>query len=131
MVNDKYGTASTSDWLDRVRKRRVRIQGCSASFVSPEGLILTNWHCVVGCSAELSSAENDYVKNGFMPATREEEKRCPGQTAEVLTDITDVTDRVTAIGAGLEGAAFNAARQAEVAKIQDEACAGDPKQTCQ
>ena len=130
-VNDKYGTRIDQAWLDRVRNAAVRIQGCSASFVSDQGLILTNWHCVVGCSQELSSPEQDYVKNGFMTANREEEKRCPGQTAEVLVDIVDVTDRVLAAGAGLEGAAFNAARTAETNAIQTEACAGDPKFNCQ
>jgi hypothetical protein len=130
-VNQKYGTRIDQAWLDRVRNASVRIQGCSASFVSDQGLILTNWHCVVGCSQELSDAQNDYVKNGFMPATREEERRCPGQTAEVLTDITDVTERVLAAGAGLEGAAFNAARTAEVTAIQREGCGEDPKLTCQ
>ena len=130
-VNDKYGTRIDQAWLDRVRNAAVRIQGCSASFVSDQGLILTNWHCVVGCVAELSSPEQDYVKNGFLTANREEEKRCPGQTAEVLVDIVDVTDRVLGAGVGLEGAAFNAARTAETNTIQTEACAGDPKFNCQ
>ncbi|TAJ56214.1 S46 family peptidase [Brevundimonas sp.] len=130
-VNDKYGTHIDQAWLDRVRNAAVRIQGCSASFVSDQGLILTNWHCVVGCAQELSSPEQDYVKNGFLTANREEEKRCPGQTAEVLVDIVDVTDRVLGAGVGLEGAAFNAARTAETNAIQTEACAGDPKFSCQ
>ncbi|MFJ6024861.1 S46 family peptidase [Brevundimonas sp. NPDC092305] len=130
-VNQKYGTRIDQAWLDRVRNASVRIQGCSASFVSDEGLILTNWHCVVGCAQELSTPEHDYVKNGFLPATREEEKKCPGQTAEVLTEITDVTDRVLGAGQGLEGAAFNAARRAEIGRIQQEACGGDAKFNCQ
>jgi hypothetical protein len=130
-VNQKYGTRIDQAWLDRVRNASVRIQGCSASFVSPEGLVLTNWHCVVGCVQELSTPEQDWVKNGFMAATREEERRCPGQTAEVLTEIVDVTDRVLGAGQGLEGAAFNAARSAEINAIQTEACAGDPKMSCQ
>ncbi|WP_420471795.1 S46 family peptidase [Brevundimonas sp. FT23042] len=130
-VNQRYGTHLDQQWLDRVRNASVRIQGCSASFVSPEGLILTNWHCVVGCSQELSSPQEDLVKNGFMAGTREEERRCPGQTAEVLTEIVDVTDRVLAAGEGLEGAAFNSARAAEIGRIQTEACAGDAKFSCQ
>ena len=130
-VNQLYGTNIDQAWLDRVRNAAVRIQGCSASFVSPEGLILTNWHCVVGCSQELSTAEQDFVANGFMSANREEERRCPGQTAEVLTNITDVTDRVLAAGAGLEGAAFNTARGQAINAIQQEACQGDAKLTCQ
>jgi V8-like Glu-specific endopeptidase len=130
-VNQRYGTRLDQAWLDRVRNASVRIQGCSASFVSKDGLILTNWHCVVGCAQELSSPQEDLVKNGFLSATREEERRCPGQTAEVLTEIVDVTDRVLAAGEGLEGAAFNAARSAEINRIQTEACAGDAKFSCQ
>nr|WP_315051990.1 S46 family peptidase [uncultured Brevundimonas sp.] len=130
-VNEKYGTNIDQAWLDRVRNAAVRLQGCSASMVSNEGLILTNHHCVVSCVQDLSTAENDYVKNGWMPATREEEKKGPGQTAEILTDIVDVTDRVTGAGAGLEGAAFVQARAAEIDRIQKETCGDDQKLTCQ
>jgi len=130
-VNQKYGLSLDQAWLDRVRLASVRIQGCSASFVSPEGLILTNHHCVVGCLQELSSPETDYVKNGFVVGSREEEKKCPGQTAEVLTDIVDVTDRMLTAGMGMEGQAFAQARQAEVGRIAQENCAGDPKFNCQ
>ena len=120
-VNDKYGTRIDQAWLDRVRNAAVRINGCSASLVSGEGLVLTNHHCVVGCAQDLSTAEHDYVKNGFMVATREEELECPGQTAEILTDIVDVTDRVLASGSGLEGAAFVQARGAEGGQGDGEA----------
>jgi hypothetical protein len=130
-VNAAYGVNIDQAWLDRVRGAAVRIAGCSASTVSPEGLVLTNAHCVISCVQDLSSTENDYVKNGWSPATREEERRCPGQTAEILTDITDVTDRVLAAGAGLEGAAFVQARSAVNQAIQTEACNNDPKLTCQ
>lgn len=130
-VNQKYGTNIDQAWLDRVRNAAVRLQGCSASLVSGEGLVLTNHHCVVSCVQDLSTAENDYVKNGWMPGSREEEKKCPGQTAEILTDITDVTDRVVGAGAGLEGAAFVQARAAEIDKIQKETCGDDQKLTCQ
>lgn len=130
-VNSLYGTSIDQAWLDKVRGAAVRISGCSASLVSPQGLVLTNHHCVISCVQDLSDAQNDYVKNGWMPATREEERQCPGQTAEILTDIVDVTDRVFGAGAGLEGSAFVAARAAETQAIQTENCNDDPKLTCQ
>ena len=114
-----------------MRNAAVRIQGCSASVVSPQGLVLTNHHCVISCIQALSDAENDYVAAGFRPATREDERQCPGQTAEILTGITDVTDRVLAAGEGLEGAAFVQARAAEQQAIQRETCNDDPRRTCQ
>src|SRR5690606_30246071 len=76
-VNEKYGTRIDQAWLDRVRNAAVRLQGCSASFVSGEGLILTNHHCVISCVQDLSTAQNVYIYNGFMHATRAEEKSCP------------------------------------------------------
>ncbi|MFC5342567.1 S46 family peptidase [Brevundimonas staleyi] len=130
-VNDLYGTRIDQAWLDKVRGAAVRINGCSASLVSGQGLVLTNHHCVISCVNDLSDAQNDYVKNGWMPATREEERQCPGQTAEILTDIVDVTDRVLAAGEGLEGAAFVQARGAVQQAIQTENCNNDPKLTCQ
>jgi len=130
-VNEKYGTRLDQAWLDKVRGAAVRLNGCSASLVSGEGLVLTNHHCVISCVQDLSTAQNDYVKNGWMPATREEEKTCPGQTAEILTDIVDVTDRVLGAGAGIEGAAFVQARSAEIDKIQKENCGDDRTLTCQ
>ena len=130
-VNSLYGTRIDQAWLDKVRGAAVRINGCSASLVSGQGLVLTNHHCVISCVQDLSDAQNDYVKNGWMPATREEERQCPGQTAEILTDITDVTDRVLGAGAGLEGTAFVQARGAVQQAIQTEECDNDPKLTCQ
>ncbi|WP_029416903.1 S46 family peptidase [Brevundimonas bacteroides] len=130
-VNDKYGTRIDQAWLDRVRNAAVRIQGCSASVVSPNGLVLTNHHCVVSCVQDLSDAQNDFVAAGFRPATREDERQCAGQTAEILTNITDVTDRILAAGEGLEGAAFVQARGAAQQQIQREACGDDRTRTCQ
>ncbi len=130
-VNTKYGTRIDQAWLDRVRGATVRLSGCSASIVSAEGLILTNAHCVLPCLQQLSTAEADHVHTGWNPGTREEEKTCHGQTAEILTDITDVTDRVIGAGADVQGAAFIQARAAEVRRIEFEGCNDDPKWNCQ
>ncbi|HEY0053043.1 MAG TPA: S46 family peptidase, partial [Caulobacteraceae bacterium] len=59
-VNGQYGTQIDQAWLDRVRSASVRIPGCSASVVSPSGLMMSNYHCAESCADELSDAEHDY-----------------------------------------------------------------------
>jgi hypothetical protein len=130
-VNKALGTSIDQPWLDRLRLASVRIPGCSASLVSPEGLILTNNHCVLECAQDLSTAQVNYVENGFSPRTREEERKCPGATAEILTEITDVTPRVRAATAGKAGKAFVQARDAAMGAIEKEACAADRSTRCQ
>ena len=78
-----YGWAPDQAWLDKVRSAAVRLTGgCSASFVSDAGLILTNHHCVATCVEQNSTGDNNILKNGFTARTREEEKMCAGQQAE-------------------------------------------------
>lgn len=130
-ANETLGTSIDQAWLDRVRLSSVKYGGCSAGLVSPEGLVMTNNHCVATCVANLSTQEVNYAETGFAPRTREEELKCPGGTAEILTDISDVTERMHAAGAGLEGQAFTQARDAESGRIEQEACAGDATMRCQ
>ncbi|MBW3617670.1 MAG: S46 family peptidase [Proteobacteria bacterium] len=131
-VNQTYGTRIDQAWLDRVRNASVRLTtGCSASLVSPEGLVLTNHHCIVGCAQDLSSAQTDYVAKGFLTRARTEEKQCPGMQAEILTSIADVTERVTGAGAGKSGQDFVRARDAETARIEAEGCGTDASLRCQ
>src|SRR5688572_32281653 len=90
----KYGVTLTDQWLQRVQQSVVRLEtGCSASFVSPEGLVLTNHHCVSSCLADLSTGDRDYVASGHAAATRDNELKCPGAQASVLTGTENVTSR--------------------------------------
>jgi hypothetical protein len=124
-VKAKYGVNIDQAWLDRVRESSVRLSsGCSASVVSDAGLVLTNHHCVRGCAQNLSTDKIDYVKDGFSAAKREDEKLCPGMQAEILDKITDVTARVTTAAAGKTGQDFVKARDAAIAAIEKEGCAG-------
>ena len=96
-IAKKYGVTLTDQWLQRLQQSVVRLEtGCSASFVSPEGLVLTNHHCVASCLADLSSAQRDYVSSGFVAMARENEIVCPGAQASVLAATENVTARVTA-----------------------------------
>src|SRR5690606_16656495 len=124
-VKQAYAVDITPAWLTKVRGAAVRLaSGCSASVVSPEGLVLTNHHCVRDCVQALSTAQMNYVEDGFMPATRAEEKSCPGAQAEILERISDVTERVTKAGAGRTGQDFVRTRDGEIAAIEKTACAG-------
>lgn len=130
-ANATLGTNIDQAWLDRVRLASARFGGCSAGVVSGEGLVLTNNHCVSSCVANLSTQAVNYAETGFAPRSRDEELKCPGGFAEILTDISDVTERMHAAGAGLEGQAFTRARDAEAGRIEQEGCGGDPAMRCQ
>ena len=131
-VKAAYGVDITPAWLDRVRGAAVRLSsGCSASVVTPAGLVLTNNHCVADCAQNLSSAGKDLFKSGYQVAARSEEKTCPGMQAEILASIADVTPKVAAAGAGLSGEALVKARTAVTSTLEKDACGGDAKYRCQ
>jgi hypothetical protein len=131
-VEQAYGVKVDQKWLDRVQAASVRLtSGCSASLVSGDGLVFSNHHCVVECAQSLSTDRTDYVKDGFAAAAREEERKCPGMQAEVLAQVTDVTETVKAAVAGQSGQAFVKARNAATAALEDAACAKDPRARCQ
>src|ERR1700681_1612973 len=93
-VKQRCGTDITPAWLDHVRLSTIRLTNCTASFVSPEGLILTNHHCVDSCLAELSAKHNSLVEHGFAAANRIADPRCPSQLADVLVGTENVTDTI-------------------------------------
>jgi len=132
-VKAKYGANVDQEWLNHVRGASVRLNsGCSASVVSSNGLVLTNHHCVRGCAQQLSSETTDYLKDGFRPAKREGEKLCAGMQAEILQNVVDVTARITTATAGKSGRDFVKARDAAIAMIEKESCAGhEDKLRCQ
>jgi hypothetical protein len=132
-VKTKYGVTVDQTWLDHVRGAAVRLSvGCSASVVSADGLVLTNHHCVRDCAQELSTPTTDYVASGFAATRREDEKLCAGMQAEVLANISDVTDRVTRAAAGKTGQDFVKARDGEIAAVEKDSCAGkEAKFRCQ
>ena len=130
-ANQALGTNIDQAFLDRVRLSSVKFGGCSAGVVSGQGLVMTNNHCVATCVANLSTPQVNYAETGFTPKSREEELKCPGATAEILTDISDVTERMQKAGEGLEGQAFTQARDAEAGRIETEACGNDTKVRCQ
>ena len=80
----------------------VWLGGCSASFVSPDGLLLTNHHCAFGALQRASTKDADYITNGFLAKTREEEMEARGTYAYVLLETRDVTDEVLKAAKGVK-----------------------------
>jgi hypothetical protein len=125
-----FGFDPDQAWLDRAMKSAVRLAGgCSGSFVSDDGLVLTNHHCIVGCVQDLSSKQNDYVNNGFLAQRAEDEKQCPGMELNRLQAVTNVTERIQTATLGLSGKAYNDAKKAEQSKIEAECVGADSKST--
>jgi Peptidase S46 len=117
-VKQRYGADITPAWLEHVRLSTIRLTNCTASFVSPSGLILTNHHCVESCLAELSTKEQSVVELGFAAPTRSAEQRCPAQLADVLVGTENITDTVSKAIAGLSDLAANAARKKTLTTLE-------------
>ncbi|MBC5798390.1 MAG: S46 family peptidase [Candidatus Eremiobacteraeota bacterium] len=130
-VQAAYGFRPSAAFLDHVRKAAVRdAGGCSASFISPSGLVMTNHHCVVGCVGQLSTAQHDFVQSGFYAKTAEDERACPDFELDQLTQISDVTAKVQGATAGKTGDAANKAQNAAEAQIQQATCGTDKTLRC-
>jgi hypothetical protein len=109
-----YGFTPTPAFLDHIRESSLRIAGgCSASFVSARGLVMTNHHCTLGCVSQLSTPAHNYVERGFYAKTEPEETKCPGFELDRLDTIEDVTQDVQSATAGKTGRALVDALQAK------------------
>jgi V8-like Glu-specific endopeptidase len=127
-----YGFAPDQAWLDKTRAAAVRLTGgCSASFVSDAGLILTNHHCVATCIEENSTAADNILEKGFTARTNAQEKKCAGQQAEVVTAIQDVTPTIKAAIGTATGEAAVRARSAATAKLEADSCTDKATTRCQ
>jgi hypothetical protein len=121
LIKEKYGFDITDQWLDHIRLSAVRVSGASASFVSADGLLLTNQHVGRDQVAKLSTPQRDLIKDGFYAATREEELKCADFEANVLVSYEEVTKRVQgAVKAGATDKDANAQRKAEISTIEKD-----------
>jgi hypothetical protein len=91
---------------------------------------MTNHHCAHSCIEQLSTKEKDFVKEGFYAPALEQEVKCPEIELNQLTQITDVTQRISAATKGLKDKAFNDKRKAEMSAVEKECAAGDEKLRC-
>jgi len=121
-IKRKYGFEVTDDWLKKVQLASVRFNnGGSGSFVSPNGLVLTNYHIVEDIVGELSSAEKDYAKEGFVARSQAEEFKAPNLELNVLESIEDMTGRINdAVKPNMSAPEANDARRTAVSAIEAE-----------
>ncbi len=126
IVKQRYGFEPNPAWLEHVRLASIRLaQGCSGSFVSPEGLVMTNHHCAHACIEELSTRRRDYVTTGFWARTAAEEVKCPTLEVNQLVALSDVTARVKGATQGLSGSQFYEAQKGAMAQIEKECATGE------
>jgi len=128
---ETYGFEPNTAWLDHLRLASVRfMDGGSGSFVSADGLMITNHHVGLGCIHNVSTEQDDYVTKGFLAASREDELACPGYEVNVLVSTEDVSARV--LGAAAKAQSDDEARkarQAETARIET-ACQAETGLRC-
>lgn len=118
---ERYNFEPTDAWLEHIRLSSARVEGSSGSFVSSNGLLMTNQHVASGQLQKLSTSERNYRRDGFYAATPGEELKCPDLEVNVLVSYEDVTTRVQgAAKAGLSGKEANEARKAQMAEIEKE-----------
>src|SRR5436190_4458628 len=119
LLQKKYGFELTDAWRDRAMKASIRFNnGGSGSFVSPNGLTITNHHIGSDSIQKLSTKDKDLYKLGFLAKTQAEELKCPDLELNVLQEIIDVTKEIQdAVKADMKPADALAARKAIMAKI--------------
>jgi hypothetical protein len=121
-LKEGYGFTPTQEWLDHVRLSSVRFNdGGSGSFVSPNGLVLTNHHVALGQLQKISTPQKDYVRDGFYARTQAEELKSTDLELNVLLSMENVTERVQgAVKKAMSEKQALDARKAEIAKIEKE-----------
>ncbi|MCL1893051.1 MAG: S46 family peptidase [Holophagaceae bacterium] len=120
LLKEKYNFTPTQEWLDHVRLSAITMGGCSASFVSADGLMLTNHHCGRGQIGSLSTADNDLLTNGFVARTRAEELKTR-MTVRVLQQMQNVTEKVnTAVKPGMSASAAEEAKNKALQEAVEE-----------
>lgn len=116
-----YGFAPDQAWLDHLRLSVVRFPGATGSFISQDGLVITNHHVGRGWTQRVSDKDHDYVKHGYVAQTRAQELKVPGLELYTLMTMDNVTDRVNqAVKPGMPEKEALKAREQVLETIKDE-----------
>jgi len=119
-LQQKYNFTPTQEWLDHVRLSSVRfMDGGSGSFVSPDGLVMTNHHVAVGQLQKISSQKTNYVQTGFYASTYDDELKSSDLEVNILYSMENVTDQVlSSVKKGMNDEESLKARDAKIAEIE-------------
>jgi hypothetical protein len=129
-IKQALGVDLSDQWIERVQQASVRFPGGSGSFVSRDGLVLTNHHVSLELLHKLSTAERDLAGNGFLAATRAQEMKAPDLELLTLQKIDDVTAKVNAaVKPAMSSADALAARRSAMAAIEKDAQAATGLET--
>ena len=122
ILQDRYHFQASPAWLEHLQKSSVRFNnGGSGSFVSPDGLVMTNHHVGADCLQKISSKEKDYVAGGFAATSNAQELKCVDLELNVLMSMEDVTARIlSAVKPAMDAAATEAAHRAAINDIEKE-----------
>ncbi len=127
-MQSQYQFTPSADWLEHVQHAALRLKdGCSAAFVSGDGLILTNQHCVAECIAQISTPKRDYTLYGFYARAPAEETRCPELEIDQLMETRDVTADMGKGLKGLSGDDYTAALRDVSSKLEQGCADGDTR----
>ncbi len=121
-IEKKYNIKLDSKWFEYAMRASLRFNnGGSGSFVSKNGLVMTNHHIGFDCIQKLSTPEKDYVKNGYLAKSMSEEAKCPDLEVNMLYSLEDVTEKVVAAEKdSKDDKERGKRRKAEMAKIEKE-----------
>ncbi|HZT81819.1 MAG TPA: S46 family peptidase [Gemmataceae bacterium] len=122
LLQKRYQFDASDAWLNHLQKSSVRFNnGGSGSFVSPDGLLMTNHHVARSSIAKLGSKEKNYIKSGFYAKTHKDELKCHDLELNVLISIEDVTERVkAAVKPEMSPAEAEKARRAVMNTVEKE-----------
>ena len=118
----KYDFEPTAAWIENLQKSSIRFPHGSGSFVSSEGLVITNHHVGAEAIQQLGSEKNNLLRDGFHAKSRDKELKCEAMELNVLQRIIDVTERVNkAVPAGTPADRGALLRRAAMSEIEKEA----------
>src|SRR6266550_4980424 len=121
-LKEKYNFEPSKQWLDHLQKSSARFSsGGSGSFVSADGLVITNHHVGADALQKVSDEQRNYLRDGFYARTRVEEKKCVDLELNILMSIEDVTARVnSAVNSDMTSEQASDARRGAIATIEKE-----------